>query len=268
MKGRYVVAQMKGCADPLENVKKAGEVVKWAKEEKSADLVLFPETFLNYVTSEITLEERVKLAQNLDSTFVRKMQELAAQYQVWIVFGMREYAGDKNYNTIVVLDEQGRMFTHYHKTHLYDAFSTKESDEFLTGEELFTPIETPFGKIGLFVCYEARFPEIARIQALQGAQILLMPTAWVQGKRKREQLQILASARALENTVYLLAANLCGGQCIGGSMIIDPLGEILEQADEEEMCLFTEIDTEDIDRIRQTLPSLKNRRVELYLNQS
>ncbi|MBQ0001504.1 MAG: carbon-nitrogen hydrolase family protein [Clostridiales bacterium] len=264
MKGRFVVAQMEGTSDPGKNVEKARKVVRWAKEEKKADMVLFPETFLNYVTSEITMEERVKLAQSLDGPFVKKMQEIALQYQTWIVFGMREYAGEKNYNTIVVLDDQGKMVTHYHKTHLYDAFSTKESDEFLAGDELFTPIETPFGRIGLFVCYEARFPEIARKLALEGAQILLMPTAWVQGKRKREQLEILASARALENTVYLLAANLCAGQCTGGSMIIDPFGEILEQAEEEEKCLFAEIDTEDIDRIRNTLPSLRNRRDELY----
>lgn len=257
MKGRFVVAQSRGEMDPQDNFRRAQRLVKEARDTYQADLILFPETFMSYGV-------KTGYAGRLDGPFVQAMGKLAQMHHIWIVFGMREQAGDKNYNTIVVFDEKGSMVSSYHKTHLYDAFSTRESDEFLMGDHLFEPIHTPFGKLGLFVCYELRFPEIARFQALRGAEILLMPTAWVIGKRKQEQLQILASARALENTCYLLVSNLCGAACTGGSMIIDPLGEIIEQADQEEALLFIEIDTEQIQQVREKLPSLKNRRPELY----
>lgn len=264
MKGRFVVAQMEGCADKKKNLKLAREAVQKAKETYQADLILFPETFMSYTTSAAEQMERVRLAESVEGNFVTEMKKLAAAYEMWIVFGMRESAGEKNYNTIILLNEKGELVTHYRKTHLYDAFQTRESDEFLAGEALFTPIPTPFGVLGLFVCYEARFPEVARWQALHGAEILLMPTAWVEGKRKIEQLQILTSARALENTAYLLAGNLCGGECTGHSMIIDPLGEIIAQAEDQPALLYAEIDTEKIKSIREMVPSLKNRRPELY----
>lgn len=263
MTGRFAVAQMEGKEGPQENREDAEQMMKQAKE-MGADLILFPETFMSYVTSDADQEKRIAASQTLTGSFVKEMSCLAKRYALWTVFGMRESAGEKNYNTTVVLNAEGEILRSYHKTHLYDAFGSKESDEFLSGDSLFDPLETPFGKIGLFVCYEARFPEVARYQALHGAEILLMPTAWVRGKRKLQQLEILASSRALENTCYLLAANLCKGQCVGGSMVINPLGEILSQAGEEAELLLCEIDTEKITEIRNTVPSLKNRRPEIY----
>lgn len=267
MIGRWIVAQMEGCSDIKQNLQKAERAVWRSKEKYNADFVLFPETFLCYVTEDVTMEKRMEYAVSLEDEAVQKMREIAARYQVWMAFGMREQCNEKNFNTIAVVNDQGELVKTYHKTHLYDAFSSCESDEFLAGDELFTPIQTPFGKIGLFVCYEARFPEIARIQALQGAEIFLMPTAWVNGIRKQEQLQILAQARALENTSYLLAANLCKGNCTGQSLIVDPLGELLKCAGDEEELLFVEIDTEHIQKVRNIVPSLKNRKPELYARQ-
>ena len=103
----------------------------------------------------------------------------------------------------------------YHKTHLYDAFGFKESDNIKPGDKFFEPIDTPFGKIGLFVCYEVRFPEIARYQRKMGADIIIMPTAWVKGDLKSHQFRTLITARAIENTVYLCACDLCGVDSMG-----------------------------------------------------
>ena len=92
----------------------------------------------------------------------------------------------------------------YRKTHLFDAFSWKESDSTLPGEVLHEPVNTPLGKAGLGTCYDLRFPEPARIQALKGAEVLIYPSAWVDGPDKFMQWEALLRARAIENTVFTI----------------------------------------------------------------
>jgi predicted amidohydrolase len=125
-------------------------------------------------------------------------------------------------------------------------------------------VDTPFGKIAVFVCYELRFPEIARRMALEGAQIILVPAAWYQGPSKKEQFQMLARTRALENTVFLLACNQCGGGTTGGSLAADPMGRIMAEAGEGEQLLTIHVDTGQISEARRRLPCLEQRHPELY----
>ena len=210
-------------------------------------------------------EERAASAETTDGPFVCAMKELAQEYGIWTVFGMREPAdAERSYNTTVVLDDAGRMIRAYRKTHLYDAFSTRESDTIVPGSELFEPFDTPFARIGLLVCYEMRFPEIARDQALKGAELILMPTAWVRGRQKSEHLRLSVAARALENTVFVAMCDMCGGIRIGESAVAGPLGEVIAQAGSESTLLIAEIDTDQIAAARKVLPVLENRRPELY----
>ena len=276
MKSTIVLAQLSPLSDIEENEKKAEAAVREACSGQHADMIVFPESFMIRIPEHSGIRRENDFAQRLDGLFVQAMRKLAEQYGIWMVFGMRERPddsmlpqGDKEgtgcvFNTTVLLDSSGKIVSVYRKTHLYDAFGFRESDQYLAGDSLFTPVDTPFGKIAVFVCYELRFPEIARRMALEGAQIILVPAAWYQGPSKKEQFQMLARTRALENTVFLLACNQCGGGTTGGSLAADPMGHIMAEAGEEEQLLTIHVDTRQISEVRRRLPCLEQRHPELY----
>ncbi|ECL3806952.1 TPA: hypothetical protein R5723_001014 [Campylobacter jejuni] len=118
--------------------------------------------------------------------------------------------------------------------------------------------------MGMMVCYELRFPEIARSLALQGAKLILVPTAWVDGKLKKDHFSLLSRARALENTVFLCTCSQTKNIYTGESALISPLGIELIKMGEEEALTFAQIDLEEIAQLRKTLPCLEQRRKELY----
>jgi predicted amidohydrolase len=114
------------------------------------------------------------------------------------------------------------------------------------------------------VCYELRFPEIARQFALQGADILFVPAGWVAGSMKEDHWQTLIRARAIENTMFVCGANLVGDIFSGRSIIVDPMGVILASAGEEETLIVSDIDLDRIRRVREKLPSVRHRKPEFY----
>lgn len=264
MKYKIALAQTESCSDNKINIEKADVMMQRASKE-GAKLVVFPECFIAAFSAEETGENKIKAAQKIDGENVKAMQKLAAQYHLWVVFGMYETADEeRNYNTTLVLDDQGEIISIYRKTHLYDAFSYHESDFNKAGDKLFEPIDTPFGKLGLMVCYELRFPEIARYQALKGAELIVVPTAWVKGNGKSEQLRVSTLCRAMENVVFVAMCDMTGDIRVGESIVADPMGAVLGELGKEEDALIVEIDTEKIAQSRKILPLLENRRPEIY----
>lgn len=269
MKSMFVLAQMEASPDADANLQKAALAVKEAAETYHGDIIVFPEVYMDAHPAKTSREQILSTAQPLSGTFVKGMQALARQYQIWIVFGMTEpgddASDDRTFNTTVILDSEGSIVKTYHKTHMYDAFGVRETDTYRAGTKLFTPVDTPFGRIGLFVCYELRFPEIARIQALQGAEILLVPAAWYKGDLKSSHWKTLLTARALENTVFVLGCDLYSQDTyMGESMAVDPLGVPFACASEGSRLIPCMVDTERIYEVRKKLSCLENRRSELY----
>lgn len=266
MKSKFAMIQMESVADPSENLKKAEAFVKEAMELCDPDFIVFPETFMSEATGDI--RARNAWAESLDGPFVTGMRKLAKENGVWMVFGMKEKAEDPQeyrvYNAVVMLNDRGETVQVYHKTHLYDAFGYKESDEFKAGDAFFEPVDTPFGKIGLFVCYEVRFPEVARYQRSKGADIIIMPTAWVKGDLKSLHFNTLITARAIENTVYMIACDQYSSTRMGESIAVDPMGVTLASAGEGEKVIPVYVDTDRIDEVRKKLPAYKDRRPYLY----
>ena len=266
MKSRFAMIQMESAADPAQNLKKAERFAAEAMELCAPGLIVFPETFMSEAGGEI--RTRNAWAEPLEGPFVTGMRELARRHGVWIVFGMKETTGDAEdqrvYNTVVMLDGAGSIVRTYHKTHLYDAFGYRESDEIKAGEAFFEPVETPFGKIGLFVCYEVRFPEVARDQRAKGAEIIIMPTAWVKGDMKSLHFETLVKARAIENTVFMVACDQYSKIRMGESIAVDPMGVTLASGGEGEKVIPVYIDTARIAEVRKKLPSFEDRRPELY----
>jgi predicted amidohydrolase len=260
-------AQMQSSAMPEENLMQAETAIKIAAG-RGAKLIIFPEIFMSWPGIEGFQAEFARgVAQSLDGPFVRGLMKSARDAGVWVVSGMLEIAvktEDKVYNTTVVLDDQGKLVRAYRKTHLFDAFGHQESAVFAAGDQLFEPLETPFGRMGLFVCYELRFPEIARYQAARGVDFFIVPSGWVDGRMKEVHWRHLMLARAIENTAYMFASDQVGNQFLGRSLLVDPLGVILAEGSENEGIIYAELDLERVAEVRGKVPSIAHRRVELY----
>lgn len=267
MKTRIAAAQLQPGAHADENLAKAEAAIREAARQ-GASMVILPEVYMVWLAPDAFRASNARrVAQPLDGPFVQGLRQVAKQQGVWVISGMLETAqneSEKVYNTTVVINERGELLTAYRKTHLFDAFGYCESDVYTTGDRLFTPLETPFGRMGLFVCYELRIPEIARTQAAQGVDFFIMPSAWVNGSLKEMHWRHLIIARAIENTAYLFTCDQVGNQYMGRSLMVDPLGVVLAEGGEEECLLYGEMDTERLARAREKLPSLQHRRPALY----
>lgn len=262
---KVAVAQLASSPDKQANLAKAVAYIAKAKSQ-GADMIVIPEIYMVYNAPSAGIK-KADVAESVDGPFATSLAAAARNNDIYVVCGIYESKpGDelRAYNTTLFYNRQGVLQESYRKTHLYDAFVTKESNSIVPGNEPPKIIETEFGKIGLLVCYEVRFPEICRQLVLQGADVLIMPTAWVVGGIKEEHFEILVRARAIENTVYFCAADQVGNQFVGRSMIVDPMGIIVASIGEEEGLCIAEIDFERVKRVREKLPCLENRRPEMY----
>lgn len=257
-KRQYKIAlgQAASSTDPEHNMLQTEAALKAAKEA-GAELLLLPECFLATFHHDMSDEKKQE--------YVDRMSALGRKYGIWMVYGMYEpYSSEKNYNTTIVADDTGRIVATYRKTHMYDSPSYMETHFNVPGDKLFEPIDTPFGKLGLFVCYELMFPEVGRYQVNRGAEVLLVPTAWFAGDEKVKMLRIAAQSRAAENTAFVVLSDMCGGHRAGHSMAVSPSGQVIAEAGESEETLIVSIDLDDVDKAREISPVLKNMRPELY----
>jgi predicted amidohydrolase len=162
------------------------------------------------------------------------------------------------YNTLVV---GGGTRAAYRKIHLYDSFGYRESDR-LTGGPLEPVVVDVAGwQVGLMTCYDLRFPELARRLVDAGAEVIVVPAAWLPGERKVEHWRTLLAARAIENTCFVVGAGQPEPRYSGHSAVFGPLGETLAAADGGEETLEVTLVRDDLLAARRTNPSLANRRL-------
>jgi predicted amidohydrolase len=199
-------------------------------------------------------------AEPLDGEFATELSRVAAAHGRTVLAGMFE-AGpspDRPFNTLVL---RGAAEASYRKIHLYDSFGYRESDR-LTGGSPDPVVAAVHGwRLGLMTCYDLRFPELARRLVDEGAEVLVVPAAWVAGERKVDHWRTLLRARAIENTTYVVAAAQPAPRYSGHSMVVDPLGDVLAEAGEEEATVTATLRRDDLDAARRTNPSLANRRL-------
>lgn len=264
----FVLAQLEAVPDPAENLARARTAAARAADTMGADLLIFPELYMCHFAYGSTLESRRRLAQPLEGPFVSSMRTIARTFGLWMVFGMLEAMPDDEthcYNTTLLVDSEGAIRSVYRKTHLFDAFGFRESDFIRPGDALTPPVQTPFGKIGLMVCYDLRFPEVARSLVLAGAEMLIVPSAWVRGDLKERHYHTLLTARAIENSVFVLSANRIGRDCIGQSLALDPMGVPLAFGTEAEGLFPCHIARERLAQTARLIPQpATSRRPELY----
>jgi predicted amidohydrolase len=166
---------------------------------------------------------------------------------------------DRPYNTLVVVDKHGLQAS-YRKIHLYDSFGYKESDRLLAGPV--EPVLVDLGgfKVGLMTCYDLRFPELARELTKQGAELLVVPAAWVAGPGKVDHWRTLVKARAIENTVFVAAVGQPGPRYTGHSLVVGPDGTLLAEVGDGDHVVHATVTHDLLEDARATNPSLANRR--------
>lgn len=167
---------------------------------------------------------------------------------------------EKRAANMLLAARNGRLELCYQKLHLYDAFKAKESENVEAGHEVPKLLEAGPFKVGFMTCYDLRFPELARRLALDGAELIAAPSAWVKGPLKEMHWDLCIRSRALENTCYVAGVSECGPVNIGSSKIADPLGFVCAQCGSTDQMLFADLDRERVLEARRALPVLENRR--------
>lgn len=210
-----------------------------------------------------------ELAVTMDGPYLHALREVAARRGVAVVAGVILPGGaggareHRCANRAVAIGSDGTVLGGYTKVHLFDAFGVRESDALVAGPADAPPLTVDVGglRFGVLTCYDLRFPEVARRLVDAGAHALVVIAAWASGPGKAEQLDLLARARALENTAYLLLASQHGPGRTGHSAVVDPLGLVLARAGaEEEAVLGADLDEGRVAEIRARVPVLANRR--------
>jgi predicted amidohydrolase len=263
---RVAVCQVNSRDDRAANLKTARTMLERAAAG-GADFAMLPE-YVDYLGRPEGEPER----ETVTGSFAAFFSDLARELGIWVHAGSFHEAGPDNehaYNTSLVFDRTGALAATYRKIHLFDVeipgrVAMRESSHFAAGSDV-VAVDVEGVRVGLSICYDLRFPELYRSLAIDGAQVLVVPAAFM-AHTGRDHWEVLLRARAVENQCYVVAAGQIGDHdpgrtCYGRSMIVDPWGTVLAQAPDEIGVTFADIDIERLDRIRTQVPSLANRRL-------
>ncbi len=262
---KIAIVQLKADVEKEKNLKKILEQIKNAAKQ-NAKLCAFPEFIMFNTSSSQTPKELARLAETINGEFVQSISECAQQNAIQVVGTFYEKSPkiDRVYDTSFLLDQNGKVISTYRKIHLYDVLGFKESYKLFAGSKIAKPIKTRIGKMGMMICYDLRFPEMSRSLASSGSEILVAPSAWVQGEMKEEHWIIINKTRAIENGCYLISPDQVGNIYCGRSLVVDPYGIILLDMKKKEGIGIVDISIDRIKQIREKLPLLKNRRTDVY----
>lgn len=260
---KVAVAQIACAPGEIDTNLRKVAVFAGRARETGAELVVFPEVSDTGYVLPIIRESARMSAEGAGAVLAK----LAQQLSIAILCGVAEREGDAIYNTQLLVDSAGQMVARYRKTHLFCAGSFDEGKCFAPGNEIVTHAMGGL-RLGLSICYDLRFPELYRAQAIGvGVNVFVVSAAWP--FPRAEHLRILAQARAIENQSYLLLSNRTGSDAgltfCGGSAILDPYGTLLAAAapDREEL-LLADLSLETLTATRERMPVLTHRRASLY----
>jgi predicted amidohydrolase len=265
---RAAVLQMTSTDDLAANLAAAGGLVADAAAA-GAELAALPENFA-YLRREGL---PVPCAQGRDGDIVSFLRRTARQHGLWLLGGTFPEAasGGRVFNTSLLLSPAGEIEAAYRKIHLFDVDlraqgggEFRESARIAPGGDVVVA-RTPFGGLGLSVCYDLRFPELYRTQSAQGVRFLAVPAAFAPETGK-DHWEVLLRARAIENQAFVLAPAQCGRHSperssYGRSLIVDPWGLVLARAPDRPCAVVADCDLEAQDRVRASLPALAHRRL-------
>lgn len=267
MKNKFTLAaiQLNSQDDKEQNLKNVERYIAEAAS-KRVDIVALPE-MMNYIGKDYLPGEEIP------GRTTNILCKLAKKYNLWIHGGsISESNGEKlPFNTTVFINPNGEIIAKYSKLHMFDVelkdgTKVQESDHFTSGEEIVTA-QTDLATFGFAICYDMRFPELFRIMALQGAQVIIVPANFTIHTGK-DHWESLLRARAIENACYVVAPAQIGNKSrfasYGKTMIIDPWGNVIAKASDIPCVITAEIDLNLLVSIRAQIPSIKSRREDVY----
>jgi predicted amidohydrolase len=266
---RAAAIQMCSTDDVAANLRSAAA---WVAEAAAAgaELIALPENFA-FLRREGT---PIPCAQGLDGEIVRALREWARERRIWLLGGsFAEAVADQPrvHNTSVLVAPDGSLTAVYRKIHLFDVdlraqggIRYEESAAVAPGNDLVVA-ETPFGGVGLSVCYDLRFPELYRALSARGARFLMVPSAFAR-ETGRDHWEVLLRARAIENQCFVVAPAQWGQHSLdrashGRALIADPWGVVLGVAPDRPGVVVAECDLAQLERVRASLPALQHRRL-------
>ena len=261
---RVALAQILSGADPQQNL----ELVAMQTAEaaaQNAQLVIFPEATMRRFGLPLA-----DIAEPIDGPWAQQLRKIAEHHQIFVVAGMFTPSADGRVRNTLRAVGPG-VDAHYDKIHLFDAFGFRESETVAPGAE---PVVITIGetKIGLTTCYDVRFPGLYVRLAELGAQVICVAASWGAGPGKIEQWQLLTRARALDSTSYVVAAAQADPAAaglpfdgkaptgVGYSAVITPRGEVLRSLGAQPGLLVADLDLDEVEQARATIPVLANRR--------
>lgn len=271
MRMRMAVIQLNSRNIPSENMAVVEQSLDRAAA-MGAQFVALPELW-TYLGPYAGYEEA---AQTIPGPAIELLQEKARKHNMIVHGGSiverHPAIAGKFYNTSVLIDRRGEIMAQYRKIHLFDVQLANgekhlESERIIPGDKVVTA-EVDGITFGLTVCYDLRFPELYRSLVLQGAHVLLVPAGFTL-HTGRDHWEVLLRARAIENLCYVVAPGQVGTyppnkQCFGRSMIVDPWGLVIAQAQDMPTVIMAEVDLARIEQARAQIPCLEHRRPQLY----
>lgn len=252
--------------NPRANWAKVQEVVTEAHRQR-AHVVLLPELW----DAGYALEQSKDLASTLSSGLFSEVTALSSQNTIYILGSMLEKRGLGVSNTVPIVGPKGGISGAYRKLHL---FPLMKEDQWLTPGEAALTFDLPWGRTGVAICYDLRFPELFRRYAVEGARVTFVPAQWP--VQRHEHFRTLIRARAIENQMFIVATNRIGVDDLneeagtygtrygGGSAIIDPNGDTLIELGEGEGVYTAELNLNLVEKMRRAIPVLDDRRPEHY----
>lgn len=215
--------------------------------QAGAQIVCFPELAqCGFYMKKETLNA---LAEPIEGPFVTKLQALAAEHHIHLLCGYAEAPTGEEalYNSCVLIDDEGKILENMRKIYLWG----REKQRFTPGHRL-PVVNTKLGRIGILNCYDAEYPETFRIEALKGAELILVGANWSFTGQSRWELQL--SCNALCNLLFVAGVNIADQYCCGHSRVVAPDGRVIETVHNEETVLVTTIDFAEIEEQRAKIP--------------
>lgn len=266
---KIAAIQMPTVADKMENVRTVKTYLEKIKDE-NPDFVILPEMFCcPYQTENFPI-----YAEKEGGPVWQQLSGYAKQYGIYLIGGsMPEKDAEGNvYNTSYIFDREGKQIGKHRKVHLFDidvkgGQTFKESDT-LTAGDSDTVFDTEFGKIGVMLCFDIRFPELSRMMVNDGAKVIFVPAAFNMTTGPAHW-ELSFRTRALDNQIYIVgcapARDVSAGYISWGhSIVTDPWGRVIDMLDEKKGILLAELDMDYEEQVREELPLLKSRRKDIY----
>lgn len=256
------IAQFAPSDDKAANVEVMIGLLRQAAD-RGAELVVLPEYAVFTVPA---MDDRfVESAESLDGPSVTRLAQAAAELNLTVIAGLNETAENGKIHNCLVGIQDGKVAAVYRKVHLYDAFGYKESDRVIAADPSTPQLLTINGfTVGMQTCYDLRFPETSRALVDAGADVIALPAEWVPGPLKEYHWNTLLRARAIENTVFVLAADQIAPAGSGNSVILDPMGIPLAALGEAAGIGVARLERSRLDSVRTVNPALTLRRYRVH----